>query len=507
MANNREIIRGVYHALSRTGSTWLNDETITDTAKKLGVTKDAILNANGIVKYQGMCTTREIADAENNIAINLMSLSRLHRPKQVDDALIRHLVQKFEVEENGGYKLHYHQVDAVIMVVNSSFSVLTGGPGTGKTTVLRCIAYVLRALYPEISIAYTAPTGKAARRITESTGEYACTGHKKLGLGRDGQKTQVQKITERVLFMDESSMNDIWLTSALSMAIEGDRRLVFVGDVDQLPSVGLGAVLRDLIASKVIPVTMLTHTFRQDNESTLFANICQVRAGKDELIKGNDFNPILLKDGDVGQLCIDTILEQYADAIEKYGVEQVVCLLPYRRSGICSNLLNNQIQAMVNKESFGYVHTDADNNKRIFKLGDPVMQLVNRPECANGDVGKVIEVSKEGVSVEYTDCVVEYAPEDLNELSLAYAMSIHKSQGSEYACVIMALLDDHKAMLQRNLVYTGITRAKKECVMIYQKKALETAVTTIAEKNRITLLAEKLRSISAKYLYAYGLAS
>lgn len=507
---SKKIKKGVINALSRCGGTWLTREQASELAKRLRVSEQSVYNDADIVVYEkyGWITLKEIAKIENEIAYNLMRLSRTSVPRKTDETTIRCLVKKFEKEENDGYELHYHQVDAVIMTVNSSLSILTGGPGTGKTTVLRAIAYVLRQLYEGIEISYAAPTGKAARRCTESTGEYACTGHKKLGLGRDGENCAVNPIGEDVLFMDESSMNDIYLTKALSEAIQGQKRLVFVGDIDQLPSVGLGAVLRDIIASGVVPVTMLTHTFRQDNSSVLFKNICKVREGKSDFIRGKDFNPIKLEGTDITNRCIREILVQYKKSVNKYGMENTVCLLPYRRergSKCCSNFLNNEIQKVINPQKTGFRHTDKDGNVRIFKLNDPVMQLVNRTECANGDVGKVIEVSQKGVVVQYTEDTVEYSPSDLNEIALAYAMSIHKSQGSEYSCVIMALLDEHVAMLQRNLIYTGITRAKKECVVMYEQKALDIAVNTIAEDSRNTLLAEKMQCLDAQYRLTYGL--
>lgn len=505
----KNVKKGVYNALSRLGGTWLTKEQVAILAKRMGITPESIYESKDIVTYNELYTLKEIAEVENEIALNLMQLSRLSRPQKADEVVIRQLIKKFEKEENDGYELHFHQVDAVIMVVNNSFSILTGGPGTGKTTVLRAIAYVLRALYKGISIAYAAPTGKAARRCTESTGEYACTGHKKLGLGRDGENAHVIPVHEDVLFMDESSMNDIFLTSALSKAIKGNKRLVFVGDVDQLPSVGLGAVLRDLIASRVVPVTMLTHTFRQDNSSTLFSNICKTREGKSDFEKGDDFLPLEIEKGkDSVQHCIDLICSQYKEKVQKYGIDNVVCLLPYRRekgSRCCSNILNNEIQKMLNPCKQGFRHTDMDGNVRMFMLNDPVMQLDNRAECVNGDVGKIVAVSESGVSVQYADNLVKYSPSELNELTLAYAMTIHKSQGSEYSCVIMALLDEHSAMLQRNLVYTGITRAKKEVVLDYQKDALEKAVKTVAEDSRITLLSEKMQSLAAQYRMAYGI--
>lgn len=356
---------------------------------------------------------------------------------------------------------------------------------------------MLRQLTEGITISYIAPTGKAAKRISESTGEYACTGHKKIGLGCSGR---LRDITERVLFNDESSMDDIWLASALSKCIYGDRRFVFVGDVDQLPSVGLGAVLRDIIRCGVIPKTMLTHTFRQDNSSMLYGNICNVREGKAELIEGEDFHPNLLPEGDVADGCIKAILEAYMKSIQKYGIEQTIVLLPYRRNGVCSNRLNNEIQKIVNPGGKGCRHTDKDGNSRVFRVNDPVMQLENNEECVNGEVGTVIRVSEQYVTVEYTDTTVTYGYDALDELTLAYAMSIHKSQGSEYKHVIMALLNSHSAMLQRNYFILALPEQKWNVPYSISKRRWQKLFALLRRISEQHFFQEKMINLYSKYM-------
>lgn len=504
----------VDRALRNTGSTWITQE---DLEKEMARSNTGTMNdiiygvkdkflvsfkmGNGMTAY----STKHFHNAENTIAENVMRLQFVIPSAKYDEAVIDQLIDEFEEQKNNGRKLHYHQRDAVKMVCNNNFSVLTGGPGTGKTTVLSAITYCLRALDQRIKIVFTAPTGKAARRITESTGEHSSTVHKKLGIGYNSDLSSV--FYEDIMFIDESSMNDTELSSILMRSIPDGRKVVFVGDVDQLPSVGPGAVLRDLIASNTVPVTMLTHTFRQDNSSKLFANICNIRKGIPEFLDGEDFHSILLPPGK-GQekSATQKILAAYQKAIQKYGAEHVVVLVPYRKNGLCSNALNNQLQRIANSQSCGYrYHNQAENNTLFFKQGDFVMQLVNREACANGDVGQVVECSATGLKVKYVDATVTYAPADLDQLALAYSMTIHKSQGSEYPCVIMCFLDDHEAMLQRNLIYTGITRAKKECIVIYQQKALEKACKTIADANRFTLLKEKLQDLRAQYRMIYGI--
>ena len=504
----------VVQAIEKTGSTWITQE---DLEKEMARSNTGTMNdiiygvkdkflvsfkmGNGMTAY----STRHFHEAENKIAENVMRLQFVIPSKKYDNEVIDQLIDEFEEKKNSGHKLHYHQRDAVKMVCNNNFSVLTGGPGTGKTTVLSAITYCLRALDQRIKIIFTAPTGKAARRITESTGEHASTVHKKLNIGNNSNLSSV--FYEDAMFIDESSMNDIELSNILMKSIPDGRKIVFVGDVDQLPSVGPGAVLRDLIASNTVPVTMLTHTFRQDNNSKLFANICNIRNGIPQFIDGEDFHSILLPPGK-GQekLATQQILSAYQKAIKKYGIDKVVVLVPYRKKKLCSNSLNNQLQQIANPGKCGYQYTNqSDRNVLFFKKNDFVMQLVNRDECANGDVGQVISSSAAGIKVKYTDATVSYTPDDLGQLALAYSMTIHKSQGSEYQCVIMCFLEEHKIMLQRNLIYTGITRAKKECIVIYQQKALEKACKTIADANRFTLLKEKLQDLRAQYRMIYGI--
>lgn len=494
----------IYTCLTLTGSTWVSKDDLECYCKKKNISIERVITDKNVINYKHYYTTRSVAQAENDIAINVMSLLHCSPVKRTKEKIIENIVHQFEEEKNEGRKLHYRQIDAVKMVVNNSFSVLTGGPGTGKTTVLTAIAYTLRQLKKDIQIAYTAPTGKAARRITESTGEMATTLNKKLGLGHKADNSSsVINIEEDVLFIDESSMTDNALAACLFKAIKGGMRVVFVGDVNQLPSVGIGAVLRDLIASEVVPVTMLTHTFRQDNTSVLFENINKCKHGDANLVEGKDFKPIKLNNSsDIENDAIRKILEAYVEDVKKYGIENVVVLMPYRRTGVCSNVLNKKMQRVVNKKDVGYQYTDKDENTMYFCKDDFVMQLENREECANGDVGKVIHVSEKGVDVQYVDGIVHYNGDELYQITLAYAMSIHKSQGSEYASVIMCVLKSHKKMLQRNLVYTGITRAKKKCTIIYEQEALEKALNTIAEESRKTFLAEKLKALAMKYQIA-----
>ena len=499
--------------IAQYSSYWVSDQMIQKYQAMYGGRMQDIVNAaeqKRLVKYGELYTLRKYADMENQIVSDIFRLQYVVKATRYPERRIRFFIDEFERTENDGRKLHSHQADAVVMVVNNNFSILTGGPGTGKTTILKAIAYVLRRLKNETSIVFTAPTGKAARRIKESTGENAVTIHKKLGLGYSSSNPD--NFFEDVLFIDESSMLDVDIASALFQAVKSGRKLVLVGDVDQLPSVGPGAILRDLIRAglktKVIPITMLTYTFRQDNGSTLSTNINNIRNGNSRLVSGPDFNPILLpKDSreNTEARALQLICSEYKNAVDKYGIENVVVLLPYRRKGICSNTMNRYLQKMMNKNTQCYRHHSSKDNITIdFKEGDFAMQLDNREECANGDVGQVISVSERGVTVQFIDSTVTYAGNELDQLMLAYAITIHKSQGSEYKACISCLLDEHTAMQQRNLLYTGITRSKVEHTFIYQENAFKKAIQTLADEERISLLVEKMQNMQLQYRLRYG---
>lgn len=486
-----ELIRNLCY---KSGSTWVSYKDYVNFFEETRGTKAPSLmpyvKGGEIKKHGDYYSVPELVAYENATAIGAMRLQYANAKRKYPENLIRKYITKFEKEENDGRQLHFHQADAVIMAINANFSVLTGGPGTGKTTVVSCIIYCMRKILgADVNICLTAPTGKAARVLRGSTGENATTFHKRFNVTFTSKSGST--FYEDVLFVDESSFADIEMASILFNNVPDGRKVVFIGDVDQLPSVGPGAVLRDIIASGCIPVTMLTHTFRQSNDSTLFTNIQNIRNGCTDIVAGPDYFPIRL---DEEAHAFDIIRSEYIKAIKKWGVENTVVLLPYRRKGICSNEANPILQSVVNPERQAYRYRGT-----FFKKGDYVMQLQNREEIVNGDVGKVIDVSSAGITVAYVDVNVSYTPDDLGQLALAYAMTIHKSQGSEYKAVIMVLLDSHKAMLHRNMLYTGVTRAKKECTLIYMDEAYKTAVQTTADSGRVTFLAEKMKHLKRQY--------
>lgn len=302
------------------------------------------------------------------------------------------------------------------------------------------------------------------------------------------------------LIVDETSMLDIETFFNLLVVLKGTTKLFLVGDVDQLPSVGIGAVLRDLIDSRMIPCCQLQHAFRQDNSSTLFENIQIVKGGgMIPLLEGPDFKRIKTEKD-----IMKNILTEYSAAVAKYGVDDVAVLTPYRKAGtICSEKLNDILQHMMNPDAQRKEHVNAtiQRDGRLLSLmfaeGDPVLQLQNTGLVANGDVGKVIRVKAKTVTVKYTDLVLEYHPSTFWQLDMAYSMSVHKSQGSEYKCVILPFLKENRN-LDRNLIYTGITRAKAECVVIGEDSVIQNACKIQSSWKRHTFLCEEMQSYLTK---------
>lgn len=495
----------IIEALKQTGSTWISQEEAREYTHTQGCDWTKVqfaIKKNQLITCGDWITTKEIALAEDTIAVNLMKLQFTNFNPRYSRKKVMGLIDDFE-KTLSNKKINALQREAIYMIANNFVSILTGGPGTGKTTTLTALTYVLRKLEPEITICFGAPTGQAAKKITLATSENATTVHKKCNY-KEGSK-DFSVIEEKVFIIDESSMIDNELSSITSSAIKNKHRVIFVGDENQLCSIGLGAVLRDLIQANVFPFVCLKELYRQDKKSVLYENIMLIKNGDPALVNGVGFNLVKIQE----QYCPDEISQlvkrAYLDFCQKYTAESTIVLVPYRNSGICANSLNNTLQATVNKEVFGYRHTSEKNNTCFFKLNDFVMNLRNRDECANGDVGKIINVDHEGLTVQYAKNEVHYSPKDFDQLCLAYATTIHKSQGSEYDAVIFILLNEHQRMFQRNLIYTGVTRAKKECRFFYQEEALKKSLQRDALKERKTFLAEKLTALRVKYKYAYGL--
>jgi exodeoxyribonuclease V alpha subunit len=383
-------------------------------------------------------------------------------------------------------ELSDQQRAAVRLALSSPVSVITGGPGVGKTTVLDTVVAALAALGLEVAL--LAPTGRAAKRLEEATGQPATTIHRRLeflpGSGRFRRGRQ-DPIEADFIICDESSMLDVRLAASLCEAAPTGSALCFVGDQDQLPSVGPGAVLRDLIESEVIPKVELTEVFRQAKSSRIVENAHRVQRGDMPISSPpkTDASPpagefFLIERADA-RATASTLLQLVADRIPRaYGldpVRDIQVLSPMHRGASGTIELNKHLQAKLNPSSEQLQHEAG-----VFKVGDKVMQLQNDydREVFNGAIGTVrsLDLERGSLTAVFEGREVSYKPRELKGLSLAYCCSIHKSQGSEFPAVIIPLLNEHHVMLKRNLLYTALTRARRLVVIVGQRKAVERAV-------------------------------
>lgn len=386
------------------------------------------------------------------------------------------------------------QVAAIGQAVKSKFMVLTGGPGTGKTTTTLGIIAALESLGQSILLA--APTGRAAKRMSEATGKEAKTIHRLLeynpaeGYGRNDENP----LQGGVLIVDESSMIDVILMNSLLKAVPSHMKVILVGDIDQLPSVGAGNVLRDIIDSDVVPVVRLTRIFRQAQSSRIIINAHKINQGIfPDISNGKDADFFFIKqeDPEVAAREIVSIVKNRIPKAYHYSTNDIQVLAPMQRSVVGATNLNIILQEAINPEG-----ESLSRGGFRYRKGDRVMQIRNNydKEVFNGDIGYIKEVNLEErtLTAIYEGRPVEYEDSELDELTLAYATTIHKSQGSEYPVVVIPLLMTHFVMLQRNLIYTGITRAKKICIIVGTTKALAYSVYNMVVLKRNTKLKERL---------------
>lgn len=398
------------------------------------------------------------------------------------------------IEKESGVEYDEVQVAAIRQAVDSKVMVLTGGPGTGKTTTTQGIIVALKTAGLQILLA--APTGRAAKRMSEATGMEAKTIHRLLEFNpADGYKRNDENPLEGdVLIVDECSMIDIILMNNLMKAIPLGMRLVFVGDIDQLPSVGAGNVLRDIIDSQRIPVIRLTRIFRQAQSSRIVMSAHAINRGAfPDLSNGKDADFFFIKNEDAEQVA-ENIVQLVRNRLPKaYNMptNKIQVLTPMQRGVVGASNLNIVLQEAINPSKVGL-----NRSGYSFRQGDRVMQIRNNYDknVFNGDLGYIqaVDMEERTLMVDFDGTLVEYEVSELDELTLAYATTIHKSQGSEYPIVVIPVLMNHYVMLQRNLIYTGITRAKKICVLIGSTKALAYAIDNMTVLRRNTKLKERI---------------
>ncbi len=386
------------------------------------------------------------------------------------------------------------QADAIRKAALSKVMVLTGGPGTGKTTTVQGIIAAYRAFGLKILLA--APTGRAAKRMTETTGMEAKTIHRLLECRppEGYQKNEEQPLEGDVLIVDECSMIDVVLMNSLLKAIPPGMRLILVGDVDQLPSVGAGNVLRDIMDSGVFPVIRLTRIFRQAQTSRIIMNAHRINEGKMPDISNGintDFFFVAKEDPEDAAREIVRLVKNNLPRYYQTSPSQIQVLAPMQKGACGAAALNIALQEALNPAGEGL-----RRGGFVFRINDKVMQIRNNyeKEVFNGDIGFIQSVNMQDrtLKVSFDQRTVEYDASELDELVHAYATTIHKAQGSEYPIVVMPVLMSHFVMLQRNLIYTGITRAKRILVIVGTKKALSYAVRNVTVTKRNTLLKERL---------------
>jgi len=400
------------------------------------------------------------------------------------------------VEKRLNLSFALEQRQAVKMALTQGLSVITGGPGTGKTMIQKAILDIYHRQNPNGTICCCAPTGRAARRMEQATGHPASTSHKALNLvaDEDGNFNEPELLDADLVLVDEVSMLDLYLANYLLGAIRLGAQVVLIGDSDQLPSVGPGAVLSEIIASDKVPVARLDKVFRQQAGSRIAVNAKAIRKGVRNLEFGDDFQ--FVDSPDIAASA-DKVVTLYMQEVKKYGLDNVALLTPYRKkTETGANALNLRLRDLVNPPAPG--KPEAAHGKRVFRVGDRVMQTKNLGEVNNGDVGYIKDIFRDTdgitIRVNFGGREMEYDSTQLPMLDLGYASTVHKSQGSEYQSVIVNLQRSHYIMLTRPLVYTAITRGKSRVILVGEKGALYTAISRTDAEKRGTCLAKRIRN-------------
>lgn len=466
----------------------LSEEMVANRAARL-------LYSGQLVSYQGYVYRSKTASAEERLADMIHRQLRHRKTQSYAD-----LDSEIDMEERSQkVKFAEEQRKAIKMALTEGLLVITGGPGTGKTLIQKAILNIYRRRNPDKEICCCAPTGRAARRMEQSTGFPASTVHKALGLvaGEDGDYGEPESLEADLLLIDEVSMLDIYLAGHLFDSIKYGAQVILIGDADQLPSVGPGAVLSEMIASGCIPVIKLDKVFRQNAGSRIAINAKRIRHGNLGLEYGDDFQ--LLESPSIPDSA-ELIATLYMQETAKYGVDNVALLTPYRQkteTGV--NALNERLRELVNP--FDRRKPEVVHGKRKFRCGDKVMQTRNHEDVNNGDIGYIRKITQTGgdttVLVDFGDGRrQEYDSSELEMLDLGYASTIHKSQGSEYSSVIINLQCAHSIMLTRPLLYTAVTRGKNRVILVGEKRALCIAIKKTDTEKRGTCLAKRLQALA-----------
>lgn len=488
-----------------TDQIFINDSHIIERLESLNTEKKLIVQNNRVY-------LPSLYYAEDGFASHLQ---RVIQHKVEEEAPVAEIMKiTGEIEENEALSYGKDQFQAIEKAIHSKVMILTGGPGTGKTTVIKAILtvyakihgvsldpedYQKKSDYPFI---LTAPTGRAAKRLTESTGLPAETIHRLLGWnGADGfDKDENEQLEGKFLIVDEFSMVDIWLANQLFKAIPNDMQVLLVGDEDQLPSVGPGQVLSDLLCIEQIPQVTLNEVYRQKEGSKIIQLAHQIKLDQitmDDLKNDQDFSFISCYEYQV----LDAIATIFERAYEKgIDLKNMQVLAPMYRTKAGITAINNQLQQLINPKTDKKRQVTVGD--AVYRVGDRVIQLVNQPEDGvyNGDIGEIVAIFKaeenkekiEQLVIQFDEKEIAYERSDYTNFMHAYCISIHKSQGSEFPIVILPVVSVHHRMLRKNLLYTAITRSKESLIIIGEKDAFLKGVGTEDTNNRYTTLKEQL---------------
>lgn len=523
--NDMRVISGIKYVLrynsSVNGHTCLpKDKLISATAELLAISEEDVASKISVFIKDGeifsyrdegneLLMTATVNYYEEYIAKKLRALSR--EVVHLSSMDISSLIEK--IESRIGVRYAEKQREAIFRCINGGVTIITGGPGTGKTTVVKGIISIFNDL--DMKTALAAPTGRAAKRMSEATGQEAKTIHRLLEMERDVSdelkfnRNSRNPLDEKVLIVDEASMIDLALMNALVQALKRGARLILIGDADQLPSVGAGNVLDDLISSGAVDTIRLTEIFRQSKESLIVTNAHRINSGESPLLNVTDNDFFFVRresERDISDTVADLITKRLPKTYGPSIKEQIQVISPSKKGAGGVELLNSSLQERVNpKATF---KKEKAFHGVIFREGDRVMQTVNNYDIEweknglsgfgifNGDIGVIesIDFKHETINIWFDDRFVRYDFENLEQLELSYAITVHKSQGSEYPVVIIPMYSCPPMLMTRNLLYTAVTRAKRMVILVGRSDIPDRMVRNNREVLRYTTLSKRLKN-------------
>ncbi|PJA97288.1 MAG: ATP-dependent RecD-like DNA helicase [Ignavibacteriales bacterium CG_4_9_14_3_um_filter_34_10] len=479
----------VLNEISKNGHTYCPEidliESVTQTLNYDLASSDTIIqelqNEGLIVIHKKNIYLADLYYAERGIEESMKLIQSIPKEEINYEKLLRAIENRYSKE----------QLAAIKYSLSNKILIITGGPGTGKTTALKGIIDIYKRMEKKILLA--APTGRAAKRMAEVIKMEAKTIHRLLEFNPSDNSFAYNKFNQLsadLIIIDEVSMIDTYLMYHLITAIDTKTTIVFVGDIDQLPSVGPGNVLRDLINSNSVSVVRLNKIFRQAESSDIIKNAHLINKGAMPVFNAKDTDFVFLDEKEpvvISEKILALCKDELPSKLKFDPLLDIQVITPMYKGDVGVNYLNKLFQARINKNDIIYSQGD-----RIFKAGDKIMQLRNNYDknIYNGDIGFLIEYDDENKNLvtDFEGRLIKYSPDEFDEITLAYAITVHKSQGSEYPCIIMPMVTQNYIMLQRNLLYTGITRASKLLIMLGSKQAVSIAVNNNKVQRRFTTL-------------------